>query len=94
MDYWQTKRPFGWGIVLFLDRDAVDVPELSDSPVSQSRHGFVVRCLMRRMSTSTGSVTMTRFLRQRSKSRSRRAMKLPDPAHSAVSSKSPPVFSL
>jgi hypothetical protein len=43
MDSWQTKRPFGWGIVLFLDRDSVDVPELSDLPVSQSPRGFVVK---------------------------------------------------
>jgi len=43
MDSWQTKRTFGWGIVLFLDRDSGDVPELSDSPVSQSPHGFVVK---------------------------------------------------
>jgi hypothetical protein len=43
MDYWQTKRPFEWGIVLFLDRDSVDVPQLSDTSVSQSRHGFEVK---------------------------------------------------
>lgn len=43
MDSWQTKRPFRWGIVLFLDRDSVEVPELSHSWISESRHGFVIK---------------------------------------------------
>jgi hypothetical protein len=42
MDYWRIKRFFEWGIVLLLDRDSVDVPELSRSPVSQSPQGLVV----------------------------------------------------
>jgi hypothetical protein len=43
MDHWQTKRPFGWGVALFLDRDTDDLLELTDSPVSQSRHGFALK---------------------------------------------------
>ena len=43
MDFWRTERPFAWGIVLFQDRDSVDVPELSGSPVSHAPDGFVVK---------------------------------------------------
>lgn len=42
MDFWQTKRPFAWGVVLFQDRDSVLVRELTGPPISQSLDGFVV----------------------------------------------------
>lgn len=45
VDSWQTRRPFGWGLLLLMDRDASDVPELTDTVVSQSAHGLAVKVL-------------------------------------------------
>ena len=42
---WQTRRPFWWGIVLFMDREASDVPALTDDLVSQSATGLAVKVL-------------------------------------------------
>lgn len=42
---WQTKRPFWWGTVLIMDRDATDVPALTDDVVSQSASGLAVQVL-------------------------------------------------
>jgi hypothetical protein len=45
VDSWQTRRPFWWGLLLLLDRDASDVPELTEAVVSQSAHGLAVKVL-------------------------------------------------
>lgn len=42
---WQTTRPFWWGLLLLMDRDASDVPELTEAVVSQSAHGLAVKVL-------------------------------------------------
>jgi hypothetical protein len=42
---WQTRRPFWWGLVLLMDRDASDVPGITDEVVSQSAHGLAVKVL-------------------------------------------------
>lgn len=43
--HWNTRRPFWWGLLHILDRDASDVPELTDAAVSQSRDGLAVKVL-------------------------------------------------
>ena len=45
MNSWQVKRPFWWGLLLVMDRDASDVPSLNDSAVSQSTQGLAVKVL-------------------------------------------------
>lgn len=45
MDRWHTKRPFWWGILLLLDRDTSEVPQLSDAVVTVSRTGLAVQVL-------------------------------------------------
>ena len=45
MDTWHATRPFWWGIVLLMDRDATDVPEVTDSVVSSSDSGVVIKVL-------------------------------------------------
>jgi hypothetical protein len=42
---WHTKRPFSWGLVLLLDRDTSEIPQLTDSVVSQSTGGMAVKVL-------------------------------------------------
>jgi len=42
---WQVRRPFGWGLVLLLDRDTSEVPSLTGSAVSQSAEGLAVKVL-------------------------------------------------
>lgn len=45
MTQWNTRRPFWWGLLHILDRDASDVPELTDAAVSYSRDGLGVKVL-------------------------------------------------
>jgi len=33
VDDWQVKRPFWWGLILLMDRDAPEVPPLTESVV-------------------------------------------------------------
>jgi hypothetical protein len=42
---WQAKRPFWWGLLLILDRDASEVPELGEPVVSHSKHGVAIKVL-------------------------------------------------
>jgi len=39
---WYASRPFHWGMLLMWDRDTSEVPELTDSAVSQSKYGLAV----------------------------------------------------
>ena len=45
VERWRTRRSFSWGLLLVLDRDAGDLPEFTDSVVSQSPHGLAVKVL-------------------------------------------------
>ncbi len=45
MNRWRTMRPFSWGLVLLLDRDATEIPQLTDSVVSHSTKGMAVKVL-------------------------------------------------
>lgn len=45
VDNWQVKRPFWWGLILLMDRDASEVPSLTDSVVSASPSGLAVKVL-------------------------------------------------
>ena len=44
-DGWSVTRPFSWGLLLLLDRDAADVPSLDDGLVSASGSGVAVKAL-------------------------------------------------
>jgi hypothetical protein len=45
MNTWRARRPFEWGIVLLMDRDALDVPPLTGDVVSHSAGGLAVKVL-------------------------------------------------
>lgn len=45
VDDWQVKRPFWWGLVLLVDRDASEVPSLANSVISASPSGLAVKVL-------------------------------------------------
>lgn len=45
VDNWQVKRPFWWGLILLMDRDASEVPSLTDAVVSASSSGLAVKVL-------------------------------------------------
>jgi hypothetical protein len=45
VDTWHATRPFWWGIVLLMDRDATDIPEVTDSVVSSSDSGVAIKVL-------------------------------------------------
>jgi hypothetical protein len=45
MDTWHVTRPFWWGLLLVMDRDASKVPSLTDSVVSASPFGLAVKVL-------------------------------------------------
>jgi len=42
---WHAKRPFWWGLLLLLDRDTSEVPELTEHVVSHSKEGLAVKVL-------------------------------------------------
>lgn len=45
MDNWQVTRPFWWGLILLMDRDASEVPSLTEAVVSASPSGLAVKVL-------------------------------------------------
>lgn len=45
MNHWRSKRPFWWGLILLLDRDSTEVPQLIDAVVSPSRDGLAVKVM-------------------------------------------------
>ena len=45
VDNWQVKRPFWWGLIFLMDRDASELPSLTDSVVSASPSGLAVKVL-------------------------------------------------
>lgn len=45
VDDWQVKRPFWWGLILLSDRDAPELPSLTESVVSASSTGLLVKVL-------------------------------------------------
>lgn len=44
MKSWHARRTFSWGMLLLWDRDTSEVPELTDSAVSQSKYGLAISC--------------------------------------------------
>jgi hypothetical protein len=55
VDEWQVERPFWWGQILLMDRDAPEVPPLTESVVSASSSGLAVKVL------HAQDVDLTRF---------------------------------
>lgn len=53
-DGWRVKRPFSWGVLLLMDRDASDVPSLGDAPVSAWGRGLAVKVLHAQDVDATG----------------------------------------